>query len=197
MPANGERTCFYRLIVAILRAFFGSFWRVEVEGWEHVPADGRAIVAFNHRSMADMIIVVALAGRRFTHYIMKEELFRIPAAGPFFRAMGGIAIDRFRIDRAALKSAIDVLEKEGLVVIAPEGTRSKTGIPGKPKPGISLLAHQAKAPVVPARIWNTERFPRPGVMKIRFGPPMRFEGEGERDSYRAFAERVMESIFKL
>jgi 1-acyl-sn-glycerol-3-phosphate acyltransferase len=106
-------------------------------------------------------------------------------------------LDRRRADFSAIRAAIDVLEQEGCMVIFPEGTRSRNGIPGKPKHGVSFLAHQTGAAVIPARVSNTDRFPALVPMRIRFGPPVHYEGGEGREAYRQFAERVMEAIFRL
>ena len=83
------------------------------------------------------------------------------------------------------------------MVLFPEGTRSKTGRPGRPKSGIGLLARESGAPVVPARIWNTTPFFSTKTLRIKFGEPMRHEVGASRSDDKAFAEKVMEEIFKL
>src|SRR5262249_7045676 len=113
------------------------------------------------------------------------------------RYVGAIPLDRSRTDFSAIRSAVEVLEREGCMVIFPEGTRSRNGMPGKPKHGISFLAHQTGSPVVPARVWNTERFPALVPMRIRFSSPFYYEGGDARQDYQRFAQQIMEEIFRL
>ena len=188
----------YRLAQNAVSAAVSSLWRFDVEGLDHVARSGRLIVAVNHRSWIDPpLAAIALYPRRYPRFLGKEELFRNPLAGWFLRRMGVIALDRSRADVSAVRAAVDVLEGEGCMVVFPEGTRSRTGTPGRPKPGVGFLARLSRAPVVPARVWNTERFPKPVALRIKFGPALRYEGGEERPQYQAFAERVMETIFSL
>ena len=83
------------------------------------------------------------------------------------------------------------------MVLFPEGTRSRTGRPGRPKAGVAFLARDSAAPVVPARVFNTESVLGRGPFRIRFGPALRFTGGAERESGQRFAELVMEAILKL
>lgn len=134
---------------------------------------------------------------RCPRFLGKEELFRNPIAAWFLRTAGVVPLSRKRGDVGALRSAVDILKKEGCMVLFPEGTRSRTGSPSRPMPGIGFLAHHAGAPVVPARVWNTERFLSREPLRIRFGRSSRYEGPEDREAYQAFAERVMEAVFRL
>jgi 1-acyl-sn-glycerol-3-phosphate acyltransferase len=171
---------------------------IRAEGLEHVPESGGVIVAVNHRSLIDPPLVSAvLFPPRYPRFLAKRELFRIPFFGEWMRAIGAIELDRSRGDMGAIREALSVLGSEGCLVLFPEGTRSKDGLPLRPKAGVGFLAREARCPVVPARVRATESIFRSGPLFIRFGPPLRFEGgEGRRDC-QTFAERVMEAILSL
>ncbi|MBI4347039.1 MAG: 1-acyl-sn-glycerol-3-phosphate acyltransferase [Elusimicrobia bacterium] len=187
-----------RLAHALVALACKPFWGPVAEGLENVPASGRVIVAFNHRHWMDTLIVPLSVQRvRYPRFLGKEELFRHPGAAWLLRELGVIRLDRRRGDVSALKQALDVLEAEGCLTLFPEGTRSRTGEPGRAKPGIGFLAHKSGAPVVPGRLWNTEKFPSPATMRLKFGPPMRYGGDGSRESCQAFADKVMETIFSM
>lgn len=191
-------TPFYRLLQAAVRLLISGWWGLRARGLEHVPERGRVIVAVNHISLLDPPAAAATVfPRRYPLFVGKEELFRNPVTGWFLRATGTIPLDRARGDVGALRAALSVLEAEGCIVVFPEGTRSRTGEPGRPKPGVSFLAHQSGAPVVPVRVRNTERVPPRAPIELRFGRPMRYDGDGGKASYRTFAEAVMSEIFKL
>lgn len=182
----------------VLGAASRPFWGPDVQGLEHIPATGPLLVACNHRHWMDTILLpLAVQRVRYVQFLGKEELFRNPALGWLMKELGVIPLDRGKGDVAALKKAMEVLQAGGCLGLFPEGTRSRTGKPLKPKPGIAFLAHRSGAPVVPARVWNTEKWPSLVRMPLRFGPPMRYEGDGSRESCRRFAEQLMDAIYKL
>jgi 1-acyl-sn-glycerol-3-phosphate acyltransferase len=162
---------------------------LRIEGAEHVPDTGGIIVASNHLSIADppliCITVERLVGRR-VRYMAKAESFDWPLVGPIMAAYGGFGVRRGRPDREAYRAARQVLESGEWLGLAPEGTRSRTGHLGEPKPGVALLALRTGAPILPAGIAGSERLwpvgarlPRPGSsVTLRFGPLVRPEDLG-------------------
>ena len=124
------------------RLFFKTFYDFRVEGLENIPKTGPLIIASNHLSNADPPAVGGFAGLvRDSRFMAKKELFEIPVLGWFFRHCGYISVDRKRAigDFGALEGAIKALQDGESIVMFPEGTRSKTGQPQKPKSGIGLL----------------------------------------------------------
>lgn len=187
----------YRLFAAYLRLHFRVRGR-EVAGLENLPERGAVIVAANHLSLADPPFIGSTVELvRHTRYLAKEELFRLPVVGWTFRRWGIIPVDRGRGDVAAVRRAVDVLRQEGCILVFPEGTRSRRGVPGRPKSGVSLLARESGACVVPARVWGTERWLGPGKLRLSFGRPFRYDEDGSREGDRRFAERVMREILSL
>ena len=177
---------------------FGWVMRARVEGLENVPRSGRLLIACNHLSMVDPPLVAwAIARRRIGHFLGKAELFENPVSAWVLRNLHSIPLDRGRGDVGALRRAMEILEGGACLVLFPEGTRSKTGLPGRPKAGVGLLAADSGAPVVPARVFGTWGFPRGGPLGIRFGRALRFGEEGEprdKTGYHAFAERAMAAV---
>lgn len=169
-----------------------------IEGLENVPKKGPLIVGVNHVSILDpMLTAVALYRVRFPYFMGKEELFRIPILGKLFYRIGAIPLDRGRGDVSAIRRALTVLNENGCMVLFPEGTRSKTGRPGRPKSGIGLLARESGAPVLPARVFNTSPIWGDEPTRIRFGLPMKHPGETTRLADKHFAEAIMDEVFKL
>src|SRR3954452_5720241 len=113
---------------AILSPLLRFFFRVHVEGMEHVPDEGAAILASNHVSFSDSIFLPLVLRRRLT-FVAKAEYFEDPKTAWFFRAMGQIPIKRGGgpASQRALESAKEVLDAGGLFGIYPEGTRSPDG----------------------------------------------------------------------
>lgn len=183
-----------------------AFHRLHVEGEEQVPWTGPAILAANHVSFIDPIIV-GVSVRRPVHFMAKEELFRFRPFGRFLRALQAFPVNRRRLDLQAMNQAISLLEQGQIVVIFPEGTRGDGMHLGAAKPGIGLIAARSGAPVIPVFHRGTERvlprgawFPRPHRITVKFGPPLRFgetlAGE-EQEQFVAFSQMIMKRIAAL
>jgi len=178
---------------------FPTLYRARIVGLEHVPVTGPLIVAVNHVHWRDPPLAGwAVDQVRSPFFVGKAELFKNGLARFVLTGLHSIPLERGRGDVGALRKAEDLLTAGGCLIMFPEGTRSRTGVPGRPKPGVGFLAQRTGAVVVPARVTGTlQTF---GPMAIRFGKPMRFEtGEGPvtKQTYQAFAESVMDSILKL
>jgi 1-acyl-sn-glycerol-3-phosphate acyltransferase len=171
-----------RILRSIVLAVFGSLLSLRLIGVENVPQDGPLLVASNHLSNADPIILEA-AFPRPLFFVGKSELF----GNHFFRwvlhRFGGIPVERGTPDRAAIRRAHAVLEQGIALGIYPEGVRSKSVALVKGLPGAGLIALQSNASVLPVAIWGTEFFPvngdipprrpknRPRGVTVRFGSP--------------------------
>ncbi len=204
MPArpHRDRPLLLRLVYFTLRSFFRVFSRIEVLGLEKVPPEGPLIVACNHLSNADPPALLAfLALVRLPNIIAKKELFSIWPFGRFLRDWGAIPVDRAREggDLGALRGCLAALRQDGCLVIFPEGTRAK-GRKLKPKPGVALMAHKSGAPVLSARIFNSENFSKLGKITIKYGAIRSFEAPADGDfkaAYARFSEAVMSDIFSI
>ncbi|WP_431774188.1 lysophospholipid acyltransferase family protein [Streptomyces cucumeris] len=200
----------YVLLGPLLRLLF----RPRIEGLEHIPAEGAAIVAGNHLSFSDHFLMPAIVPRRIT-FLAKAEYFtgrglkgRLTAA--FFRGAGQIPVDRAggKAAEAALRSGLAVLRKGRLLGIYPEGTRSHDGRLYKGRTGVAAMALTAGAPVIPCAMVGTFEIQPPGRVvprirrvTIRFGAPLdfsRYAGlEEERTVLRAVTDEIMYEILRL
>lgn len=186
-----------RLLLSIL---FKSYFRVTVSGAEAVPASGPVILASNHQTFLDPPMV-GLRVDRPPIYLARRSLFRNPLFSAFIRFFGAVPIDREGPGVGSLRQSLRFLEAGRVLVLFPEGTRSRDGAVGPFRPGVALLAEKAAAAVVPVRIRGGEkvfpkgkRFPRPGRMSVRFGEPLRLRA-GE--DARAFLRRIEEAVRRL
>ncbi len=175
---RGVNPIVYWLARAVLQPFFHVYFRMKRIGMEHIPADGPLIIAANHRSFMDPW-VIGMMLRRPVYYVAKTELFhhRIPAW--FLSSLGAFPVDRGGGDRDAMDAARRILERGDVVVIFPEGTRTRPGALGAPKRGVGRLALETGAPVVPIALIGTEAVRRgwrirPHKVRIRAGRPLRF-----------------------
>jgi 1-acyl-sn-glycerol-3-phosphate acyltransferase len=179
----------YWVFKAVLTPLLRFFYRVRVEGLEHVPEDGPAILASNHVSFSDSFFLPLVLRRRVT-FVAKAEYFEDPKTAWFFRAVGQIPIKRTggSASEGALAAAREVLDGGGLFGIYPEGTRSGDGRLYKGHTGVARLAVQTRAPVLAvAMIGTREAQPIGQVMPrlfmpitIRISKPMTFEHHYDR-----------------
>lgn len=190
------------LCLAIAKLAF----RLHIEGQEFIPRTGPAILAANHVSYIDPIII-GIAIQRPVRFMAKKELFRIPLLGWLLRQFGTFPINRYGTDLQAFKRATSLLEAGEIIAIFPEGTRGD-GVNLRPaKPGIGLIAARTGAPVIPTFHRGTGKvfprgawLPRPYRITVKFGAPCRFtqkQAEREQDQVVMFSQAIMEKIAAL
>jgi len=188
------------LVKYVSRIFFKVFYDFKVEGLENIPKTGALLIAGNHLSNADPPAIGSFAGLvRDSRFVAKKELFEIPLLGWFFHHCNYIPVDRKRTigDMGALKEVVDALSKGESVVMFPEGTRSKTGKPQKPKSGIGFLVYKTGAPVLPVRIDGTFGWPWVRKIRVKFGTVMHLRADPALEpkmQYKQFANQIMEAI---
>jgi 1-acyl-sn-glycerol-3-phosphate acyltransferase len=140
----------------LIRLIFNLIAHVEVNGYEYLPKEGNCIIATNHLGILDVPIGL-YALNRWDMFVMvgekwkKVRLFRW--AGKYLNI---IFIDRFNPDVKTLRKIISLMEKNNILVIAPEGTRSRAGSLIEGKLGVSYLAAKLNRPIVPVAITGTE-----------------------------------------
>ncbi len=189
-------------------------FRPQVEGVEHVPAEGPAILASNHLSYADWLFMPLTLPRRVT-FVAKAEYFTTPGLKgwfqkKFFSGAGQVPIDRSGASAAegALAAAERILGEGGLFGIYPEGTRSHDGRLYRGKTGVARLALETRCPVVPVAVVGTDVVAPPGKKfgaitrpVVRFGAPLdfsRYEGlENDRFILRSITDEIMYEIMRL
>lgn len=154
-------------------------WKVRVEGLEHLPAGG-AILASNHQSLVDIPLFVAALPRE-VRFIAKRELGRIPLFGTAMAAAGNLFIDREDPQDAVhlVRKATNRMERGQMVVVFPEGTRSRDGTIGEFKPGAFYLARKTGVPLLPVLIEGGHKaLPRgsllfrPSALSVKVLPPV-------------------------
>ncbi|HCF50136.1 MAG TPA: 1-acyl-sn-glycerol-3-phosphate acyltransferase [Syntrophomonas sp.] len=164
---------FYALIRGFLKIFL-LILGLKVEGLHNLPKKGPVIVAANHVSNWDPILVgVALS--RPVHFMAKAELFQNVLLRAICRGLNAFPVQRGAADRNAIRQALEMLEAGEILGIFPEGARRKVVAQTSIQPGVAMLAMKSRAAVVPVAITGTEGwFPcgwfRP--LKVRVGHPL-------------------------
>ena len=185
------------------RTFYRVFYKVKIIGLDNIPQTGAVVLACNHVSNFDPPLVGGFVGlRRDPIYIIKKEILSVPILGPMLKSFGFIAIDRYKKggDMQSLKQARKVIKEGKALFIFPEGTRSKTGKPSRPKAGIGFLLWHCQAPVVPIKVFNMEKMPFTRELKVVIGKPFMLkkqEGKQTKEQFQDFADEVMQQIIKL
>jgi 1-acyl-sn-glycerol-3-phosphate acyltransferase len=184
---------------------------IRTEGREQVPAHGPVILASNHLSFIDSVVIRFAAPRRVT-FLAKAEYFagrglRGRLVRWFFTLAGSVPVARgqHRAAAAALDAALAVLAADNVFGIYPEGTRSLDGRLYRGRTGVAWLALTSGAPVVPVALHGTERLqpvgrwlPRPHRVTVRFGSPLHFTGDPtSARARRAVTNEVMHAIGEL
>jgi 1-acyl-sn-glycerol-3-phosphate acyltransferase len=183
-------------------------WPVRIDGLEHVPARGPAIIAANHISFFDSVALI-MAVRRPLSFVGKSDYLQSWRTRYLMPALGMIPVDRESARQAlgALQLAAGVLARSGLFAIYPEGTRSRDGDLAPGHTGVAHIAVASGAPIIPTGISGTAaiqppgaRVPRPfRAATIRFGPPIdpRSYRGGRRTRRRLITDDVMTAIQSL
>jgi 1-acyl-sn-glycerol-3-phosphate acyltransferase len=198
----------------ILGPILRVVYRPWAEGLEHVPATGPAIVASNHLSFSDSLFMPLVVPRRVT-FLAKSDYFTGRGikgwlTRVFFRGIGQVPIDRSggKASEAAIGTGLKILGRGDLLGIYPEGTRSPDGRLYRGKTGVARMALEAKVPVIPVAMIDTEKMQPPGrliprVMRpgLRFGRPLdfsRYEGmEDDRYVLRSVTDEIMYALMEL
>jgi len=204
----------YLIARFVLRPLFLLALRPTVVGRQNVPATGPFIIASNHLSFIDSMVIPLMAPRR-VGYLAKAEYFTGTGISGWltrtlFTALGALPVERetHRAAQAALDTAMTVLNAGGGFGIYPEGTRSRDGRLARGKTGVGWLALTADCPVVPVAVVGTDRvqpigasWPRPHHVSVIFGAPLTFpelKGKaGNGKARREVTDTIMEAIAEL
>jgi putative phosphoserine phosphatase/1-acylglycerol-3-phosphate O-acyltransferase len=201
-----------RILFPFSRPELVPYARFHIEGVEHIPAEGGAIICCNHRSYFDPIAMgFAFAKRgRPVRFLGKKEVFDAPVVGDVARAMGGIRVERGTGSDEPLHAAEAALRAGELVAILPQGTIPRGRAFFDPtlrgRWGAARLSASTGAPVVPLGVWGTEKvWPRnakvPNMLNV-FDPPLVTVRVGksfrlDHDDPEVDTERIMAAIVDL
>ncbi|MFH1012112.1 MAG: lysophospholipid acyltransferase family protein [bacterium] len=146
----------YALCRALAHHLLWLFFGLKVRGKANIPPDGKLIIASNHRSNLDPLILGAAMPRE-VHYFAKMELFKNRPLAALIRYLNAFPVTRSGFDHRALRQAVKILQREEALVIFPEGTRAPAGGFLQAKTGIGWIAALSGAPIVPVYVHGTDR----------------------------------------
>lgn len=196
---------FYYFVRNSLGIIFRIIFRLKIKGRENIPLNGPVVLASNHASMLDPVLV-GIASPRPINFMAKEELFDIPVLKNLFLALKSYPVKRGKFDRAAINKTLNYLKNNEIVALFPEGTRKKKSEEEKPYRGVALIAQKGNTPIVPIAILGTEKIftkkryvPCFTSITIKIGKPIfvnRSEKEYKEEQI-VTSERVMRIINDL
>jgi 1-acyl-sn-glycerol-3-phosphate acyltransferase len=191
-----------------------TWFRWRFEGFEHVPAEGAALIACNHISYFDPLAhgyFLEKAGRR-PRYLAKIELFKHPVTGPVLRGARQIPVVRGTGDAGPIELALKALHDDEVVVVYPESTvtSNEDFSPMRGKTGIARLTLASGVPVIPLAVWGSAPvWQRNGKRNLKFGrpiwvkagPPLDFsefeDEQGDPQVVRQVTDQVMAELSVL
>jgi 1-acyl-sn-glycerol-3-phosphate acyltransferase len=192
---KGVSRWLYALVRGLVTPLFRLYFRMHVSGAEHIPAEGPAIVAPNHKSFWDSFFI-GVCTRRHVRFMAKTELIQA-RYGRLLVRLGAFPVRRGQADEDALETARIILRQGGLLALFPEGTRIRDPDNlGHPRRGAGRLALETGAPLVPCAITGTEKifrggFPVPRRVQVAFAEPVQV---AELDAGPDAAAEVIEEM---
>ena len=198
----------YFLGHSFFKLIFEIIYRRKVIGAENIPQDGPALICANHQSFIDPPLVGSSV-KRPVHYMARHDLFTVPVLGWLISRVNAFPVKRSGGgDPAAFKNIFRLLEDKEIVLLFPEGTRSRDGYLQKPLPGAGMIIYQAKVPVIPCYVHGSrEVLPRGSKflhyhpLLVTFGSPIDFSAyyqkEKSKDLYREMSAKIMLEIANL
>jgi len=196
----------YRGLYLICRLLAVLIFRIRCDGRHHEPASGGVLVVSNHQSNLDPVLV-GLCCRRRLNYVARDTLFGFAPFRWFINSLDAIPIDREGTGLGGLKETLRRLKRGEMVLLFPEGTRTRDGRIGRFKSGFCTLARRAKVPVLPIAMegayhcWpRQQRLPHRAVIHLRVGEPVwprEFDGLSDEQFVTRVHDRVTQCHAQL
>ncbi len=148
-------------------------YKAKIVGVENMPKEGSLIVAPNHLSNNDPPLM-GYALPRVPHFMAKVELFNPPLVGMFLKTLGAFPVHRGKVDKIAIRRAMEILQRGDVLGIFPEGNRQEPGKLGAFHDGVASLALRTGTPILPVGIVGT-KVPKRGQVRVTIGKPIYVE----------------------
>ncbi len=198
----GQSKVLYRVGQAVCRPIMKLFYRYKFINNNSIPHEGAYIIASNHMSFSDPVLL-GLGQRRRLFFMAKQELFSNKFFAGLIRALGAFPVERGAGDGKAIKTGEDLIKEGNVMTIFIEGGRTKTGEFMRPRSGCALVAQQMQVPVIPACITITGN-PKHRFAKrvIHFGDPLTpqqlgLTPDGDRRQLKNATNMIMDEIKKM
>ena len=188
----------YSFAIALVKFVMFFVFRIKKTGIENVPKEGGVILAINHKSDLDPVMIGITSPRKL-NFMAKSELFKNKLFGGLIKRLGAFPVHRNSGDVGALKTSFKILNAGGAMLIFPEGGRVKPGQKKRAKSGVSVIAHKMNVPVIPVLIDGEYKWM--SKITVRIGEPISFEEyAGQKlsgEELQALADDVLKKIYDL
>lgn len=188
---------FYNFACSLCRLYLKIFRNIKIEGQNNMPKNGAVIVASNHVSYLDPVVVGCVFTREI-NFLAKEELFQIPVLRSIITALHAFPVKRGSGDRGALRAALKLLSQGKCFGIFPEGHRNRSNLPLAPfKAGAAMLALKSGAPVLPVAVQGTK-----GVLsqvRVKIGKPIPVPNHDkvDKNTVTSFNQQLEKAVSQL
>ncbi|PHS02889.1 MAG: 1-acyl-sn-glycerol-3-phosphate acyltransferase [Blastopirellula sp.] len=189
-----DKRIFYSVVRNGMRLITILFFRIRCTGRENWPKEGGGLACANHQSFLDPLLVGLTCDRRMS-YLARKSLFKFGPIRSMTDYFHAIPVDRERGGLAGLKETLKRLKKQEMVLIFPEGTRTKDGQVRRLKPGFISLARRSGVPLIPIGLdgafqsWpRTQLLPWPQPLHVVIGKPLTQLEIKELDDEQLLAE---------
>jgi 1-acyl-sn-glycerol-3-phosphate acyltransferase len=203
----------YRLVWLLIRLLLYTYFHGRYFHAHRVPLTGPVILAANHASFLDPPLIGG-GFNRAVNYLARNTLMDVPVLGALLRRLNVVPVDRDGGGGAGLKAILDRLLVGGVILLFPEGTRTRDGKLQPAKSGIGLTVIKSTATVVPVRVHGTfaalgrhMKFPLPRRVTVTYGEPLDFRALREeartcskprlKEIYQQVADEIMAAIANL
>lgn len=197
-----QPSLYYRLMRLGCQVVSAAMFHVRIYGRHREPTSGGVVIASNHQSFLDPILIT-MALQRPGNYMARDSLFRQPAFRKLIESVNAFPIRRGSADTAALKEAMRRLKRGSMVCLFPEGTRTRDGRISRFLPGVSVLSQRAAEWTWPVVIdgafeaWPRDRtLPRPWPIRLLYGEPIHRD-EARQCSGEEFAEMLHDRMIEM
>lgn len=198
--------CLFSIFQPLVRCLCKTYGRMEIYGIENFPMEGGVVLASNHVSYLDPVVLGG-ASPRPLYYLARDSLFKGFLTTKFLLSCNAFPMNRDGADLTALKKAIKLLKDGNVITIFPEGTRSKDGKLQKAKEGVAMLGIKSLSKILPTRIFGSDKcmprgrkFIKPGKLIVKFGESIDcsdYSKDIGRKYYKELSNEIIESIGKL
>lgn len=197
-----ETPLWYHLLRELAIIIFKGLFDIKIQGKENIPLKGGAILASNHLSYLDPVVIGLLVPRKI-NFMAKRELFENFLFRCFISKLGAFPVRRERLDRKTYQRTLGLLKEGKILVLFPEGTRSRKGNLGPLREGTARIAVKTKVPLIPVVIRGTDKvLPRGkkiirlAKIKVRIGKPLKSETSHEGRDIKREVQRVHQKLEK-
>ncbi len=193
---------FYKIIRAIFVPIVHLIFNVRFEGTENIRESGAALICSNHRSLFDPIFIAVGVKKRSLCFMAKKELFSFKPFGFILSKLGAFPVNRGAGDMEAINHAEKSLNDGKLLIIFPEGTRSRDGNPLRPKSGAVYIASDTGADIIPVAVCYDGKLRLRKKVTVCFGEPIlnseiKMKEENKVIESRRASALVMDRIIEM